>query len=539
MARPERAPGLVDALAAAVSARVSKRVADAPAMADAWAWSEVDGGTEVRNDDVVVRITGSVATEDTLVCSCLMAPKCLHRLAVATVLADASAHAEAADEAVAEVAASPVTPLTPEGEALVANTRAALAGLLALGAHRADSLVRAELTRLAWEARAIAYPRLGRALTRVVQSLRLYDAGHPTFALATLVADVNEALSVATLLARDATPERVGEARRSYGPVGALRLFGLVAEPVLVAGSAGVVTHMADARGRLWEVPDVRPRAAGQAIGVYDVAPPLSSLSHRQLVREGLFVQDATAAGPRLGAGASVHAVRAGGVAWDAEPLTALWKLGEAGGLRFVAGEVLGLSRGALWIGTSGGPVAVVPGSEHASLPWRENLRLLARAPGLELLLIGRPVVDRPRALVGLGVAGPELTLPEAWGGKVNLGLDRLTTSMAPLSQAAPVVLDVATADTIDALTPLRRRVERLVLGGVGSLPGEARARIDLEARRLADASATGGAALLTHLADAAIAARRPQGAAGLATAWLATATYLSQVDTKRAALAW
>jgi len=518
---------------------VSKRVADAPAMAEAWTWSDVDGGTEVRNDDVVVRITGSVATEDTLVCSCLMAPKCLHRLAVATVLADASAHAEAADDAVAEVATSPITPLTPEGEALVVNTRAALAGLLALGAHRADSLVRAELTRLAWEARAIAYPRLGRALTRVVQSLRLYDAGHPTFALATLVADVNEALSVATLLARDATPERVGEARRSYGPVGALRLFGLVAEPVLVAGSAGVVTHMADARGRIWEVPDVRPRAAGQAIGVYDVAPPLSSLSHRQLVREGLFVQDATAAGPRLGAGASVHAVRAGGVGWDAEPLAALWRAGEAGGLRFVAGEVLGLARGALWIGTPTGPVAVAPGSEHASLPWRENLRLLARAPGLELLLVGRPVVDRPRALVGLGVAALAFTLPEAWGGKVNLGLDRLTTSMAPLSQAAPVALDVASADAVDALTPLRRRVERLVLGGVGSLPGEARARVDQEARRLADASATGGAALLTHLADAAIGARRPQGAAALATAWLATATYLAQVDTKRASQAW
>jgi dTDP-glucose 4,6-dehydratase len=35
---------------------------------------------------------------------------------------------------------------------------------------------------------------------------------------------------------------------------------------------------------------------------------------------------------------------------------------------------------------------------------------------------------------------------------------------------------DVDTRGLVDALTPLRRRVERLVLGGTGSLPGEARA---------------------------------------------------------------
>lgn len=587
MSRPSRAPDLVAALEAAVSARVAKRVKDTPALADTWAWTATDAGWEVRADDVVVRIAGPVATVASLSCTCLMAPKCVHLLAVATVLGDGVA--EAAVEAPSVGMPSPLP--APSGNAVdVARAHAALATLLRLGAHAADAVVRAELSRAAYDARAAGLHRLGRALVRVVRSLRLLEAGHPTFTLAGLVDDVVEALDVSRRLGVHATPELLGEARRTYSPVGTLRLYGLCSEPVLSGtGHAGVVTWLVDARGREWHVSDVRPRAAGQAAGVYDVAPPLTTTSHRKLGREGLFVQGATAAEGRLGAGGGVSAVRAGGANWDVEPLLELWvdsgvgsgALGSAAtagstatpsarALRCFTGVVRGLWRDALVVGTDGADILVLAGSDHSSLPWRDNLRMLARCPGLALRFVGRDVPERARAVVGLGVyaggdlgSSPEsagtpgatgpfaagtasvregtaalregtvsLALPPEWAGRVNLGLDRLTTAHLPRCGPAPMYLSGDVADPGDPLAPLRRRVARALLGGAASLPGDGMSGVSRDVARLRGALLHGGAALLSGMAEAASTPR-------FSAAWLAAALYLGAADRERGRLGW
>lgn len=549
--RPTRANGLLADVAASVSARVAKRVADTPKMAEGWVWSTVDGAVEVRADDVIVRLSGAVVHAGSISCTCLLAPRCVHLLAVVTALADP------ADDVPAPAALARTEPPTVDPADPAAATRSgcppdpadaadgprpgpaetpafrALQDLLRLGAHGADIVVRAGLTRVAYDARADGQHRLGRALTRVVRDLRLLEADHPAFSLPGLVEDALEAMVVARGLAVAPSAALLGEARRTYRPVGTLRLWGLLAEPVLAGtGQAGVVTWLVDARGNTWNVPDVRPRPLGQAIGVYDVAPPLGALPHRKLCREGLFVQGATAADGRLGAGADVAAVRASGAAWTATPLGELWASPGSGELRFGRGTVLGLWRDGLMMHTEAGQLLLLPGSEHRSLPWRENLDLLGRAPGLELRLVGRPVDSRPRTWTGLAIAGDALHLPADWAGRVNLGLDRLTTAHVPTTVPDPVRLQGEAELGRDALAPLRRRVERAILGGTASLPGVGVGGVLADVASLERATAPAAAHLLAALSNAALGS---QVGAGFSEAWLAGAVYLQAADRARA----
>lgn len=514
--RPARPPDLLAVLEGTVPARVAKRVRENPALAEAWTWSA--DGTEVRTEDVTVRVTVPVGPAS-FACTCLMGPKCVHVFAVASALPEAEAVVEA----------SKVVEEAPPVD--VSATAAALGRLLVQGGAAADAVVRAELTRLAFDARGAGLHRLGRALTRLVRSLRLLAAGHPTFTLDGLVEELTEALTVTRGLGRSATADLVGEARRTYESVGTLRLWGVWSEPVLSGtGAAGVVTWLADNRGRLWSVPDIRPRPAGQVLGLYDVAPPISTLSHRKLSRDGLFVQNATAAQGRLGAGEAVAAVRAVGVPWSGEPLAALWgspagaNLPEEERPRFLDGVVRGLWRDALVV-EADGPHFVLPGSEHASLPWRDNLRLLGRLPGTAVRLVVRPVPGRRRAVIGLAVSVGDL--PADWGGRVNLGLDRLTTAHLPGISAQPTRLEGELADTPDPFAALRRRVGRVALGGAATLPGEALGEVSREVARLRLGAATGAADLLAWLATRGGSPEFPE-------AWLAASRYLAAADRTR-----
>jgi hypothetical protein len=229
-----------------------------------------------------------------------------------------------------------------------------------------------------------------------------------------------------------------------------------------------------------------------------------------------------------------VSAVRATGVGWGEPPLGALWASErppvsrvspfdppDPADLRFLSGEVLGLQRDGLLVSTPAGPVRVLVGSEHMSLPWRDNLRLLARAPGLPVRIVGRPA--RRGAVVGLALASDALALPADWAGRVNLGLDRLTTAHVPTRRPEPAwVADDAT-DAGDPVAPLRRRVERAALGGAASLPGEGRGSVMRDATRLREALAITGADVLVAMAEAA-------GKPGFAEAWLSAAVYCGHV---------
>src|SRR4051812_1875411 len=89
-ARPRADASLLAALTAAAPARVTKRLDAAPTLANAWTWSDLGATTTVltdTNETVTLRHAGgAVATLDDIGCTCLLAPRCLHVLAVVAVL---------------------------------------------------------------------------------------------------------------------------------------------------------------------------------------------------------------------------------------------------------------------------------------------------------------------------------------------------------------------------------------------------------------------------------------------------------------------
>src|SRR5690606_31385639 len=117
-------------------------------------------------------------------------------------------------------------------------------------------------------------------------------------------------------------------------------------------------------------------------------------------------------------------------------------------------------------------------------------------------------------------------------GGRVNLAFDLL--SGVDLPEGATAILLADHAPPLDPLEPLRRRVQRVVLGGRGTLPPEANDAIEAEAARLGRLMLPGGAAVLRELSQAA--QRHDRSLTGecrraspelLGAAWLRAAAYL------------
>jgi hypothetical protein len=83
--KPSPAPGLVEGLKGQVTARVAKRLEADPAFGADWAWTGGPSEWKVTagEETVTVRADGGVVTAEGLGCTCLLAPKCLHVLAVA------------------------------------------------------------------------------------------------------------------------------------------------------------------------------------------------------------------------------------------------------------------------------------------------------------------------------------------------------------------------------------------------------------------------------------------------------------------------
>jgi hypothetical protein len=63
--------------------------------------------------------------------------------------------------------------------------------------------------------------------------------------------------------------------------------------------------------------------------------------------------------------------------------------------------------------------------------------------------LIARPDTSSPGTVFGLAVYSPELPVPDAWAGRVNLGLDRI-----PAAEDVAAPADPAPIDTPDDLAP-------------------------------------------------------------------------------------
>ncbi|MFG2359164.1 hypothetical protein [Streptomyces sp. NPDC048521] len=574
---PPVVPSVTADLVGALSPRLRKRL-DA-GVAKLAACAVVRDGDTVRiavddTTDVVLHAPGGTVTSaDAIRCGCLLAPGCLHRAAAASA-APVAGDAPVTDPAGAEAKESTAAVQTgtagqaerADAEAATADQRAAAravhgaaAAVLEAGTDGAGAVLQAELLRAAHTARLAGLPRACAAAVSVVTGVRAARSADPGYRLADFADALAGVLGLTHRLPQATGPELTelrGTVRQPYRPDGSLRLYGLFSEPVLTAsGYAGAVTWTADAHGRLYTVSDVAPGGPARATGAADRTVRIgdTALTHRELSRAGLAVSGATVSPTgRLGAGAAVRAVRAPGAAWPSEPLDRLWTVPVAeqvaraldGGqdLLFLEVTLMGTVREAsgdcLLADCAGLPLRLAAAHDDPSLPYRDNLRVLAAARGSRLRVVARLVPGPlPRALL---LATEHPSDPAA---RLDLGLDRLQQADLP-TRTVPPPAAVASAGDEAPLHLLRRRVHQAVSGGRRVLALSRDGSGDgVRLRRLGLATAGD---LLDDLHSAA--ADRARDAFGrllasdtdrFARAWLAAAVYTSAVERALCANAW
>ncbi|MET9768763.1 hypothetical protein [Streptomyces sp. NPDC006415] len=446
------------------------------------------------------------------------------------------------------------------------------AAVLEAGVDGAGAVAQSALLRAAHTGRLRHLPRAAGAALSVVTLLRAARAGDPSYRTAELVTALAELLGTARRVGTASGAELAavrGRVRRPYSPDGSLRLYGLFTEPVVTgSGHGGVRTWVAGADGRLFTVGDVAPGGVGRALGVADRAVRLgdSALTHRELGRAGLAVSGATVSPDgRLGAGKGVKAVTARGAAWTEPPLAALWETppseqaaralrsvsryadpdGGGSDLLFLDVELLGAVREpggtCLLARCEGGvPVRLTVADDDPALAHRDNLALLAAAPGIRLRIIGRLAPAPHPRLTLLACSHP------TGEGTVDLGLDRLRRADLP-DPAAPVHFAPPQAAGPGAQSPLyllERRVEQTVPAGRAALGmlGD----VTAETRRIRRAGLPTAAELLTALCASAAQRDRdlfgrllPADTDGFATYWLSAARYTAAVSESLCSAAW
>ncbi|MGW3215407.1 hypothetical protein ACWDBC_24630 [Streptomyces parvus] len=470
--------------------------------------------------------------------------------------------------------AAPVPPetATPDQRAAADALWAAGAAVLEAGVDGAGAVAQSALLRAAHTARLRHLPRAAGAALSVVTLLRAARAGDPSYRTAELVTALAELLGTARRVATASGTELAavrGRVRRPYSPDGSLRLYGLFTEPVVTdSGHGGVRTWVAGADGRLFTAGDVAPGGVGRALGVADRAVRLgdSALTHRELGRAGLAVSGATVSPDgRLGAGKSVKAVTARGAAWTEPPLAALWETppaeqaaralrstsryadpdGTGSDLLFLDVELLGAVREPggtclLALGEGGVPVRLTAADDDPALAHRDNLALLAAAPGTRLRIIGRLIPAAHPRLTLLACSHP------TGEGTIDLGLDRLRRADLP-DPAAPAHFAPPQPAGPGAQSPLyllERRVEQTVPAGRAALGmlGD----VTAETRRIRRGGLPTAAALLTALCASAAQRERdhfgrllPADTDGFAAYWLAAARYSAAVSESLCSAAW
>jgi hypothetical protein len=562
-------PVAAPVLAAAVDAlpnRLRRKLDDAVAAAAGWAVTVHSGRCTVAVDDattVTLTTDGTVTEAGQVTCTCLLAPNCLHRTAVLARCpsADAPPAAVEAEAPAGPVEAGEEARLTDAQRSAAEQLWQAGSAILGAGVSGTGVVLRTALLRATHEARIHGLHRAAGAGRAVAAHLHAAAELLPQYRLGDLTDQLRELLTVTWRLRDPATPPAevpalVGTARRRYDLHGSLRLYGLCTVPIVAeTGYAGVVTYLVDRDCRMWTVTDLMPggeeRVAASAEAT--VALGEAALSHRALGRAGLVVSGATASDVGgLGAGAAVRAVRASGTGWTGEPLARLWDepltaqvprafralalpvTDRAAGadLLFLAGQLLGAGPDGVRLVTADGTVLLLTApSDHAALPYRDNLALLATAPGLDVRLVARPDPARPQTVHPLALSTAGLALPADWGGHLDLGLDRLRRKHFPDgAAAAQPTAEPAPIPAPDlALHLVRRTAERVVAGGRAVQALSHRG----DEQRIRAARLDGGAALVRTLTTAA--GHRPRDAfgrpvaedgAGFAQAWLSVAIY-------------
>ncbi|GAB2834920.1 SWIM zinc finger family protein [Actinocorallia aurea] len=599
---PPAAPGVVAEAVEALTTRLRKKLDAAVAQyGEAPRTSDEDGAIRiVCGEDTVVTLapgpSGVIGDAASAACSCLLAPRCLHRAAVLSLCpvgeaaeatapdgAQDTAGKEAAEDGSgtpAEAGTAPAPPSPKQVRAAQDLYRAASA-ILAAGVPAAGAVQQAELLRAAHTARVAGLHRAEAAALRVVRGLRSARARYDGHRLGDLTTALRELLLTSRLLAAaHPDPALVGTARRAYKPGGSLRLHGVFREPVISAtGYGGVVTHLIGPDGAWYDLGDVRPGGAARARGAGRAAVGLAGgvLDHAMLARTGVLVTGATVSHDgRLGTGKGVRATEVQGDGWAApglfgRPLAELVaeRLGGSGAAadpedaerraRTPLGcdvVILGpqgdhiLAREELPDGTPGTVVRLLPALRHPDLGHLENLRRIGARPGLRLRVVARIEPGRAAALVPLAVApAPSgeatLRLPKEWGGHADLGYDMLQGVHFPDELSEPPYGFAAADPLADSpLWRIRRLVELAVSGGRRATAQSLRGDADpVRLRHTGFPNAAALAAALTAEAD-----RRPRDPFGrltdpdpapFAEAWLASALHLHEAERSLIRSAW
>ncbi|SCL71186.1 hypothetical protein GA0070606_5642 [Micromonospora citrea] len=471
---PPVLPGVTAAAVAALPPRLHRRLDATVERLAAVPVGRADGGVSVDcGPEALVTLTpgpaGAVTGPEQARCSCLLAPRCLHRTAVlvACPVADPAAHPDPASTAapptsdgagtvagrVGRAGRSAATvgragrgaaPTKAQRAAAGALWRAA-AAVLAAGVPAAGAVPQAELLRAAHGARLAGLPRAESAALRTVRGLRAHRERQNGHRLAELVEVLHDLLYVTgRLAAGDADPALVGILRRAYQPDGTLEVYGVCREPVISAtGYAGVVTHLVAADGRQLSFGDVRPGGPDRARDCARAVTEMGAVAvnHAVLARGGLRITGTTVSPDgRLGAGKGVRATPLTATDWSTGALAALFArpLAEvvtaqlatedpedparagtallgcdlvvvgAAGDQVLARELAPpTALGADRAPVADGPVIrLAPVDSHPTLAHVANLRRLASRPGLRIRVVGRLDPDRASTLRPL-VVGP------------------------------------------------------------------------------------------------------------------------------------
>lgn len=319
---PDGLPGMDPAFVAATIESLPGRLQKRLDKADPDSWTIA---ADVGADTTTVTVGTATVTLDppqAAECDCLLSPRCLHLAQVLVSCPSTEAQPDSADDPAADStdSADPSAPadtplaLTREQLDTLELAESCLTGLLDRGLGGLTAGDRAKVLRVVAAARVQKLPLLAAHFARLHGHLgtgRLgYGESHVTqAAISTLVE-----IALATHQLRHGhdtgtlSIDAVGTTRRTYSPVGTLRLRGWACEPLLTAsGYSGVITYMVDERdGRIFELSSVLPGDNEQIAKAYfgDAGFSQLGLSHRDVARTGLLLTNATvSADGRLGRG--------------------------------------------------------------------------------------------------------------------------------------------------------------------------------------------------------------------------------------------
>ncbi len=522
MKRPSIQPGVLSALTAAVPRRLIKKLDKKPELAEAWSWLRDDDRTTVTTDKgAVVEIEGDMVSAPAhLRCSCLLAPKCLHRLAVATrlPLSDVEARALEAAEVIAPTAVTAKATTTaddvrePMTSALTQRERDAirraihaLCGLLSAGTTSAGAVVQAELFRALHEVRGAGLHRLAALIMTTVRRLRALRDGEAGLQSVLELATTALALCWAIDAGECASEHERGVARRRYVDLEPTLLWGLASTPFRSeTGYAGVTTWLADRQGRVCSVSSVRP--SSDSGGAELAAFAHASISHAALSRAQVVLHGARVSpDQRIGTGKSVRVAETGASSLFDRPassfferpldmqLEQLWSHAELAPLRRPAGWDL------LWLDV------VVDAERGVAVVGDRVVQLTelnsTAGSGRRLRMVARWVPDRTRTLqpISLAIEGQDY---ERWD--VGFGVPKDGPELREWFANAPQVeTPMGVVPEQAARTPwtsLQRTALQGMSGGWRAFPSHRQAQIQQERSRLHRLGLVRGADLLGAL---------------------------------------